>query len=682
VGMISANKNFQTTFADVALRAGLASKTRTQGSIQVYPETSAAFGPLAGLWFNERVANTLRETFGPGRQGFESQSTSFMNNIGKVISRATGVATLSSTQMGIGYWPRNAMGGFLLNTAQGVVWNPFSSKTRGDAMSSVRAAFARLGTDNDVRAEILRLVELNVWDDQAQGRVPTDLLRGFVATPVAELQEMMADIEEARITKDAGGVIARMRQKPLLGKLASAIGVPYTKTAEFLGSMDSALDGLFKANLYYFELDVAEKHYGDTKSKAEKERIAADKVKATMPGYSQVLDQVRSFQRMPFAQVVVPFIRWKTEVIRTMINTIPLAVDEINQGGVMAQRGVRRLLGFTATLTAAPTILGTLGFAVFRALSGEEGDEERKLTPEELAALRESLPSYQRGNSIYAQLLKGGKVQFVDMTYILPYSQTTDLVNIISDGIRTGEPDFGAARLGQYVTSQLLGLQIAASAAVDIISNDDGRGNPIFLESDGGHVRVGRMLAHYYKGAIQPGALRKFGQIARTGEQDRKELIVGELIGARPRIDNLSDIERRGMSSLKRLQDEAVSVIGEVSSGRYATQKDIDRVVDRHQAALNEAQRRLSRFMVSMEALGSDPAEIQAAARQARFSADTVQSAWGGYRLAWRPSQQWVVKAANNAERRGEQLPQEKVDFIFNAVGRKPGFYWVRGGGE
>jgi hypothetical protein len=42
-------------------------------------------------------------------------------------------------------------------------------------------------------------------------------------------------------------------------------------------------------------------------------------------------------------------------------------------------------------------------------------EEDRKLTPEELASLREALPIWQRGHTLHARLMKDGKVQFVDL---------------------------------------------------------------------------------------------------------------------------------------------------------------------------------------------------------------------------------------------------------------------------
>jgi len=678
VGMLSANDKFRADFAKTALDLGLASKDAKAGWITSFAASSSkTTGDLAGLYFDPKVAGVINEMFGINMKGLESNSTGIMNSVGRTIMGVSGAAIQMKTQLGLGYWPRNVIGGYILSAAQGILMNPFSAKGSQSIKQSWSGAFSALGTEEDQRNSILRLVQLNVLNDQSQGRAAQDLLRGLIATPEQDLQALMTAVDEARITKDAGGVVARLKAEGYItGGLAKAYS-GYAKVTDFLAALDGAIDGMFKANAYYYELGIIQKHFGNAMSVEAQEEAAARKVKLTFAGHSQVIDIVKSFNKTPMAAVFLPFARWKSEVFRTMLNTVPLALEEIKQGGVMARRGIQRLAGFTATITAAPVIVGTLMTTFFRALTGGE-EEERELTVVELAALRESLPKWQRGHQIRAQVLKGGKVQMIDMSYVLPHSQLTDAVSIITEGFKTGE-GINGSRLASYVVNDLIGTQIAATSVDEILNNENDRGQPIYLETDNSYTVMMRVLGHFGKGVVIPSGLAKGIDITRKGQTNAEELIWGEILGSRPKTNTFGEIERRGFRNLKGLLDDSVSTIGELTSGRFKTDKEIDEVVDRHQDGLNETQRRMNRFMRSMVSMGSEESSVYASAKIYKFSDDTIGSAYQGYRIAWRPNDKWNQKTYFNAQQAKEQDPMQKIQSINRSVNRKGSMYYVNG---
>ena len=678
VGMLSANDKFKTDFAKTALDLGLASKDAKAGWITSFAASSSkTTGDLAGLYFDPKVAGVINEMFGVNMKGLASNSTNIMNGVGRTIMGVSGAAIQMKTQLGFGYWPRNVIGGYILSAAQGILMNPFSAKGSQSIKQSWSGAFSALGTEEEQRDSILRLIQLNVLNDQSQGRAAQDLLRGLIATPEQDLQALMAAVDEARITKDAGGVVARLKVDGYItGGLAKAYS-GYSKVTDFLAALDGAIDGMFKANAYYYELGIIQKHFGDTMSVEAQEEAAARKVKLTFAGHSQVIDIVKSFNKTPMAAVFLPFARWKSEVFRTMLNTVPLALEEIKQGGVMARRGMQRLAGFTATVTAAPVIVGTLMTTFFRALTGGE-EEERELTAVELAALRESLPKWQRGHQIRAQVLKGGKVQMIDMSYVLPHSQLTDAVSIITEGFKTGE-GINGSRLASYVVNDLIGTQIAATSLDEILNNENDRGQPIYLETDNSATVMMRTLAHFGKGVVVPSGAAKFIDITRKGQTNAEELIWGEILGSRPKTNTFGEIERRGFRNLKGLLDDSVSTIGELTSGRFKTDKEIDEIVDRHQDGLNETQRRMNRFMRSMVSMGSEESSVYASAKIYKFSDDTIGSAYQGYRVAWKPNDKWNQKTYFNAEQAKEQDGMQKIQSINRSVNRKGAVYYVNG---
>jgi hypothetical protein len=683
VGMLSANQEFRKSFAATAEAIGMASRKTPANAnmVRLYNKDQAkTVGPLADLYVDPEIKAVFDEIFGGKAGQLETTSARQISKIGVVLSRISGFAVQSSTRFGLGYWPRNSTGGFLLGAAQGIIFNPFSSKTRQHLMEQARAAFDILPTDEARRNEVLRLIELNVMMDETRGRMYQDLVRGIVSAPEEELLQLQADLEEARITKDAGGVLARIKQRGVWDGTLATIGKGYTKTTDVLSALDNAIDGAYKVNAYYYEKSVIDRHFGNSLTKEEKEEMAASKVKRTFPGHSQVIDAVNSFNRSPMALAFFAFARWKSEVVRTMYNTPSLIKEEIKQGGEMRKRGIRRLIGFTSTLATGKAIVGTLGMLAFRALSDAEDDDDernknRTLTPEEMQALREGLPVWQRGHSLFARLVNG-KVEYVDMSYVLPHSIVTDIAEMVIEGLRSGE-GVQSKRIAQYVVTDIIGAQIAASAGEEILNNKDQFGNPIWYESDSVPAVLFKLLAHFGQSAVKPAAVKKLEQAFRSGEKNTAEIMLGEALGLRPRFVDTSDIEIRGFRSLKKSLDEAVGRIGALSSGRYMDQDRVNEIVDEHQDALNGVQRRMHRFLRSMEGMGSTADSLYSSARAARFSNDSIQSAYAGYRIGWQPHPNWLRNAYENAAGVEEQDPDEKIRLISESLNRKSDVYWI-----
>jgi hypothetical protein len=343
----------------------------------------------------------------------------------------------------------------------------------------------------------------------------------------------------------------------------------------------------------------------------------------------------------------------------------------------MAVRGWRRLLGFTITLSIGGSAVGGAITALFQTLTDDEEEEDRKLTPEELASLREALPIWQRGHTLHARLMKDGKVQFVDLSSLMPYSQLTDMGQIIIDGIQTGD-GIDSSRLASYVATQLLGTQIAATAVFEAANNEDDFGNSIYVETDPAPVKMERMFKHLLQSAIKPAGYKFVEKVTREGNQQRQEQLLGEVFGGKLNTLDNAEIQRRAFRGLKALQDSAHSTISEVTSGRYMDQDRVDDIVDRHQDAVNESQRRLSRFMGSMLDMGSNPDVVAANAAVYRFSKPTIESSMQGYRIPWVPNDKWFETVYRNVLSGKEQDPVERILMIRQAASKKPDVYWVR----
>lgn len=106
-------------------------------------------------------------------------------------------------------------------------------------------------------------------------------------------------------------------------------------------------------------------------------------------------------------------------------------------------------------------------------------------------------------------------------------------------------------------------------------------------------------------------------------------------------------------------------------------QEQVDDVSNRHQDAVNESQRRLSRFMSSMLDMGSNPDVVMSNASSYRFSKNTIESAMQGYRIPWVGNDKWDETVVRNVLSGKEQDPVERIMMIRQAQSTKPDVYWV-----
>ena len=668
VGRFAANERFLKGFAETAIENGLASRDRKPNMVMLFETNEVSAGELAGLYINKDIAAAVREEIGVNGMNMQSRSMEQINNIGRVLSKFSGLSVAAKTMGSVGYYPRNILGGMALTTAQGII-NPVNFKQALRVSFSANMQWSKIKAGSvEEREEIRRLTELQVLKDDTQGRIAMDMLRGFSNSVDQQFEDLIDDIVEAQSTGNIGKIVKRFKQLKSEGSYVkgafAAAEQGINPTLEFLAGLNNIIDSAFKVNAYYYELGVLQKAYGNSESNSKLEAESARKVKMSFPTHSDQIDFVKSFNKSPFAMLFMPFLRWKTEVIRTMINTPKLAMEEIKSGNaVMRNRGVQRLVGFTSTMFFGASVYGMIFSALFGMLTDDEDEERegvRKLTDEELSALKEGLPEWQRAHGIFAQQLKDGSVQVIDMSNILPYSQVTDLSSLIMRGDIKG--------VAKYFSKEILGTQIAATATVELMNNLDNFNQPIWLETDSALQASIKMWKHLGSATLLPAVVLKGQQAFRAGEQNTKEILVGELTGARPIIHKLPDIEYRGLRRFKDTADAVVSMLYPLSSGKMIELDKVETVINDHQAAANKNQERMHNFFNGMKSLGSTEASLAATAKQMKFSKQRFGEALAGTNFPWVGNEQLFKKIYENKTRVGEQDPAEVVNKINEVI--------------
>ena len=668
VGRFAANERFLKGFAETAIENGLASRDRKPNMVMLFETNEVSAGELAGLYINKDIAAAVREEIGVNGMNMQSRSMEQINNIGRVLSKFSGLSVAAKTMGSVGYYPRNILGGMALTTAQGII-NPVNFKQALRVSFSANMQWSKIKAGSvEEREEIRRLTELQVLKDDTQGRIAMDMLRGFSNSVDQQFEDLIDDIVEAQSTGNIGKIVKRFKQLKSEGSYVkgafAAAEQGINPTLEFLAGLNNIIDSAFKVNAYYYELGVLQKAYGNSESNSKLEAESARKVKMSFPTHSDQIDFVKSFNKSPFAMLFMPFLRWKTEVIRTMINTPKLAMEEIKSGNaVMRNRGVQRLVGFTSTMFFGASVYGMIFSALFGMLTDDEDEERegvRKLTDEELSALKEGLPEWQRAHGIFAQQLKDGSVQVIDMSNILPYSQVTDLSSLVMRGDIKG--------VAKYFSKEILGTQIAATATAELMNNRDSFNQPIWLETDSALQASIKMWKHLGSATLLPAVVLKGQQAFRAGEQNTKEILVGELTGARPIIHKLPDIEYRGLRRFKDTADAVVSMLYPLSSGKMIELDNVETVINDHQAAANKNQERMHNFFNGMKSLGSTEASLAATAKQMKFSKQRFGEALAGTNFPWVGNEQLFKKIYENKTRVGEQDPAEVVNKINEVI--------------
>jgi hypothetical protein len=660
VGRLAANDRFLRGFARQAIKSELASKEPKDGMVLLFPPSeNAELGDLAGLYVRSDVAAAIRQELGPKNRDQEARSMEIMNNFGRMMSKVSGVSVVTQTLGSVGFYPRNILGGMALSTAQGII-NPIYM--REAAKLAIRANL--LASDSqETRDAIRRLTELQIVRDETRGRMAMDMFRGFAATTDEQLEELLNDIVEAQASGNIDKIAKKLNiKKEVLSKAGSVVDI--------LAGFNNIIDSAFKINAYMYELDTLKAAYGDTESLGKLEVMAARKVKLTFPTHSDQASLVKSFNRSPFAMLVLPFIRWKSEVLRTMFNTVPLAMEEINSGNATIKaRGIKRLVGFSSTILGGGTAFGLVFGTLFTLLAGSGDDEDkdkqlgRVLSRDEMGALREGLPEWQRNHGVFARLIGKDGVQVIDLSNILPYSQLTDVFKLGLGGDAKG--------IAQYLVKDLIGTQIAAGTLIEAANNTDDFGNPIVMQSDNALTSFVKLSSYVGKNAFQPSAYKKLKDILRYGQQDATLLIAGELTGARPMVHKLSDIEYRAMNKIKTTMDENVSMLSPLSAAKAFDPKEAEALIDKHQTASNTTQKRLYNFMQNMKSMGSTEESLLITGDKVRISELRLSNALMGRNSPWIPNAAWFNKLIQNKERGGEQDPNPLIDEVVRVVSNK-----------
>jgi hypothetical protein len=241
-------------------------------------------------------------------------------------------------------------------------------------------------------------------------------------------------------------------------------------------------------------------------SEEELKSEAARKVLATAQSYSEsppiVQEAVKSV-----GMFIAPFLRFKTEAPRIVINTYKEAMAEIKSGNpVMVDRGYKRFIGMSSVLfvwsAAVPTAI--------RLLLGIGEDEDE--------ALRATVPEYMKDNTFFFVPWFGKKLKSIDFTFLNPFSMLADPVLRAGEHIFRGDPEQAFVSFTNAFMNQYLDQQIFTGAISDVIANkDSSTGQQIHYKSDGAMI-FGKSLGYLISKSFLPRTVEKAWEAVKSAK--------------------------------------------------------------------------------------------------------------------------------------------------------------------
>jgi hypothetical protein len=646
VSKLAANQDLLTSTLEAGLDGGWITKdpivADQKGYVKLSGANPAYDAPLDGAYGPPEFKKAFDTIFSKSAPELEDTADQAVRNGIKVLRATAGGAMAAKTLLSVGFYSRNAVSDFaFFAPLQGVLLNPANVKRW---FQSKGAAFAKSPGEHE--AYIRELIELGVLGDDSGTQALRDQIAGYATDAEATLNKVERSALAAQgeaYWKKAGGVPAKILS---LG-----------------ADLNNTLSSNLRIGMFENELAVLREAYkGDeawTEARLKKE--AAAKVLRTTQTHSQVFPVVTSFTKSGLGSLIAPFARFKAEVARIMIETVKLASEErASDNEVIRKRGNQRLRGYLTTLTLMPlTVAGVVSLAFAFAFGDDDDVAENSILSyflprngEELRrdqALRAGLADWQKGNTVYFTQV-GDKVRSLDMTFINPFALYTDPIMRSYELIRTGKEEEMPKVFSKWVSGQLVGDQIAIGAAMEAFNNKDEKGNPITTEDtpflEALTTRTTYALSQGYKPPVA-----SFVQNLVSGEKgsrkpvteddkasNRSEILLGELLGVRPRVDEVSTFYNRAIRSAALTYSQSRRATGILKSRSPLDEDQITDAIQKANRARVSAFGTAAELMKEFENMEMTRGQLISAGTDAGFSKDRLNKALANRTDRWTPS--------------------------------------------
>jgi hypothetical protein len=491
-GSMAANQSFLNNVRDIGRAGGwlITATELADGKKKDYDtfgkyksireSTSSSYDPLGELYGPPEMVDAFRKVFSP--DGIRFNQTAAQEVVGKTIgvaARLSGAAMAAKTLGSIGFYVRNVVSNALFFApAQGFVnFKSMATKAYDEVWSNA------IVDPTKIDSYRTKLISLGVIGDDINTNIMAAMLRG--GDGVDDIETKLGELIDT----------AKKGTKPLQW---------LSQRAQVLSG---SVDAFYKIAYYENELRVLkEARSVDTgtlasASDSQLERMAADKVLATAQSSSQAPPVVQEVTKSGIGLLFAPFLRFKVEVPRIVLNTYKTAMAEMKSSNpVLKQRGITRFAGMTAMLSGVSAIVPAVASAV--AGIGEDEDE----------ALRSSVPEYLRNHTFFYRRKADGQLQSWDFTFLNPFSILADPTMRSMEQLFRGNPAKAAAKFVEVaIFDQYLDDQILSSAVQSLRDNENpSTKKPIYEEKlDNAGIVLLKSLGFLFKEAYQPSVMKR-----------------------------------------------------------------------------------------------------------------------------------------------------------------------------
>lgn len=461
--------------------------SKYEGFVPFRSSTTSKYDPLLGMFGPKEMVEGFQKSFDANTIRRNTNSAiEVVDKSMSILNKATGYAMAAKTLGSVGFYFRNIVSNMLF-------FGPSQGFFRVDNMLKVAAeqSWKGIRDQNRVDEYIAELTALDVIGNEIQSNVIRDLLNGKVeATGIMkQLDDLM---EKSKLSKGTAALQLVVDKASRLAAHADAI----YKIAYF----EHEFNNLKEAQKFSNTGSVADL------SEYQLKRMAADKILMTAQSASQTPPVVSQLTKSGLGLMFAPFLRFKVEVPRIIINTYKLANKEMKDANPnIKRRGQMRFASMTSMLGVFSSVLPT----ALRVLVSGIGDDEDE-------ALRNSIPEYLRGNTFY-YFGKGDNLKSMNLTFINPFSMMADPTMRALEQISRGNFGESASQFVQgMIFSQYLEDQIFAGAFSDLRNNKNSTtGEPIWekdIDGVGGVLTkaTGYLMGKAYSPRILSDAVKAY----------------------------------------------------------------------------------------------------------------------------------------------------------------------------
>jgi len=546
--------------------------------------------------------------------------------INKFLKKAVGLSLGFKTLGSSTYYSRNIFGS--------AIFFPWSQGfSPGKTIKNLGKELKRLRNPQEVNEYVLNLYRRGMLEPEFTVSMLSDMLSGEVTADSLEAEtfKLYDDIQKDNNLPpiEEGNPDALLKTLVEAGKKGNL----YIKdnVLKKLTKLSMMTDSFFKIS--YFENEVKnlqearqyEKDLGTGGSyinltDSEIESLAADKVKKTAQFYSQSSVLTDAFNKSSAALAVAPYVRFRMEVARIMVNSMVLARREMKDSNpVIRARGKKRAAGLatvglfsaTGSIIAEPVLVTLL---IGLQLADEDASD---LDDETRQALRLASPSYLRDHTfLYSK--KNGQYQSWDLTYLNPYAMWLDGFSIAGRSINNGESlpaamgRFGLSMLG----TPLVEGQIATNAFFNsIIMNRNSKGETLYYENDSPINKATKSVSNFIQEAYGPPSFKRLNENIKGLATGESEYTIGKLIR-----DEFSPIKPYDVKpqqvlygltrSLRQGKLRNSKLINRVLTTRPLSESEVNQIADETIRISKITQLIASKHLTKLINIGVDPAII------------------------------------------------------------------------